>query len=139
MMGYAAHRAYTIGASPTSLLTSSPLESISTTYHTATLYTLQLTLNLLWMPLFFGLRRPIEATIDCAALVGINAYLAWTWGTKVDGLAGALMVPYVAWLGFATYLSAGSGWLNEWDFSEERIREGEERLKREGKGKGKEL
>lgn len=90
------------------------------------------------MPLFFGLRRPILATLDCAALVGINAYLAYTWGTKIDRLAGWLMVPYVCWLGFATYLSAGSGYLNDWDFSEERIRKGEEE-RRKKKAQGKDL
>ncbi|KAK3495863.1 TspO/MBR family-domain-containing protein [Neurospora crassa] len=133
-MGYAAHRAYLFGtsSSPSLLLTNPSV--VPTTYHTSTLYTIQLGLNLIWMPLFFGLRRPILATLDCAALVGINAYLAWTWGTQIDAVAGWLMVPYVCWLGFATYLSAGSGYLNEWDFSEERIRKGEEeQQKREGK------
>ncbi|EGO53666.1 hypothetical protein NEUTE1DRAFT_119277 [Neurospora tetrasperma FGSC 2508] len=133
-MGYAAHRAYHLGtSSPSSLLLPTTNPS-STVHHTATLYTLQLGLNLIWMPLFFGLRRPILATLDCAALVGINAYLAWTWGTQIDAVAGWLMVPYVCWLGFATYLSAGSGYLNEWDFSEERIRKGEEEQKRKKKG-----
>ena len=85
------------------------------------------------MPLFFGIKRPVEATLDCAALVGINAYLAYVWGTKIDATAGWLMVPYVAWLSFATYLSAGSGYLNEWDFSEERIRKMEREKGLEGK------
>lgn len=134
-MGYAAHRAYHLGtSSPSSLLLLPTTNPSSTVHHTATLYTLQLGLNLIWMPLFFGLRRPILATLDCAALVGINAYLAWTWGTQIDAVAGWLMVPYVCWLGFATYLSAGSGYLNEWDFSEERIRKGEEEQKRKKKG-----
>lgn len=132
MMGYASYRAYQIGTSASSILTSSP-DIVPTTYHTSTLYTIQLGLNLIWMPLFFGIRRPILATIDCAALVGINAYLAYTWGTKIDQVAGWLMVPYVAWLSFATYLSFGSGYLNDWDFSEERIKRGEERRKAEGK------
>lgn len=69
------------------------------------------------MPLFYGFNRPILATIDTAALVGINSYLAWLWGTKVDEVAGWLLVPYVVWLGFATYLSFGTGYLNNWDLS----------------------
>jgi translocator protein len=69
------------------------------------------------MPLFFGLRRPVEATVDIVALLGINGYLAYLWGS-VDRVAGLLLVPYVAWLGFATYLSAGVGHLNGWDLSE---------------------
>jgi len=67
------------------------------------------------MPLFFRLRRPVLATLDVATLVGINGYLAWLWGTKVDKVSGWLLAPYVAWLGFATYLSAGTGYLNGWD------------------------
>lgn len=94
--------------------------TISAARHSSTLYTLQLALNLCWMPLFFGLNRPILATADVATLLGINGYLAWLWGTKVDQTAGWLMVPYVAWLGFATYLSAGTGYLNGWDLDVEK-------------------
>ncbi|KXX77910.1 Translocator protein [Madurella mycetomatis] len=110
MMGYAAHRAVNLG---TSALNTS--ETISAARHGATLYTIQLGLNLAWMPLFYGLNRPALATADAAALLGINSYLAWLWGTKVDGLSGWLLAPYVAWLGFATYLSAATGYLNGWD------------------------
>jgi benzodiazapine receptor len=69
------------------------------------------------MPLFYGLNRPVLATIDAGLLFGINGYLAWLWGTKVDALSGWLLAPYVAWLGFATYLSFGTGYLNNWDLS----------------------
>ncbi|TEA15093.1 Translocator protein-like protein [Colletotrichum sidae] len=108
-MGYAAYRAVNTGLSPLSTV-----EHINMTKQGATLYTIQLGLNLIWMPLFFGLKRPIEATADIVALVGINAYLTYLWGS-VDRVAGALLAPYVAWLGFATYLSAGAGYLNNWD------------------------
>lgn len=83
----------------------------------ATLYTIQLGLNLAWMPLFYGFNQPLLATADAVALLGLNSYLAWWWGTKVDRVAGWLLVPYVAWLGFATYLSFGTGYLNGWDLS----------------------
>lgn len=68
------------------------------------------------MPLFFSLQRPIEATIDVGALLGITGYLTYIWG-QVDEVAGYALVPYVGWLTFATYLSAGCGYLNNWDFS----------------------
>ncbi|KAK3695140.1 TspO/MBR family-domain-containing protein [Podospora appendiculata] len=113
MMGYAAYRAVTLGTSPLN----SPA-TIAAANHGATLYTIQLGLNMAWMPLFFGLRRPIEATVDVVAMLGTNAYLAWLWGTQVDATAGWLLVPYVAWLSFATYLSAGVGYLNDWDLSD---------------------
>jgi translocator protein len=71
-------------------------------------------LNLLWMPLFFVVKRPIEATVDIVALTGITGYLTYIWG-KVDPVAGWALAPYLAWLSFATYLSAGVGYLNDWD------------------------
>lgn len=110
-MGYAAHRAITVGLSPTSLPTHGARAKQG-----ATLYTIQLAMNLAWMPLFFVFKRPIEATVDAACLLGINSYLTYLWGT-VDEVAGWCMVPYVAWLGFATYLSAGAGYLNNWSLT----------------------
>lgn len=114
-MGYAAHRAITTGLSPMT-----PAISGLRAKHGATLYTIQLALNIAWMPLFFVLKRPILATVDSAALLGINGYLAYLWGS-VDTVAGWCMAPYVAWLGFATYLSAGAGYLNNWDFTGKEI------------------
>lgn len=109
LMGYAAHRAYNTGLSPLQ----SP-EIIQATKHGATLYTIQLGLNLLWMPLFFVAKRPIEATADIVALTGTVGYLTYLWG-KVDPVAGWALAPYLAWLGYATYLSAGVGYLNDWN------------------------
>jgi translocator protein len=82
----------------------------------ATLYTIQLALNLIWMPLFFRFKRPIEATVDIIALTGLTGYLTYVWG-QVDEVAGWCLVPYLGWLSFATYLSAGAGYLNNWDFA----------------------
>ncbi|KAK4039283.1 TspO/MBR family-domain-containing protein [Parachaetomium inaequale] len=112
IMGYAAHRAINLGTSPLNTT-----ETILAARQGATLYTIQLGLNLAWMPLFYGLNRPVLATLDAAALLGINSYLAWLWGSRVDKVAGWLLAPYVAWLGFATYLSFGTGYLNDWDLS----------------------
>lgn len=111
LMGYAAHRATTSGLSP---VTSTPA-LIKATKHSATLYTIQLGLNLVWMPLFFGLKRPVEATVDIVALLGLNVYLTKLWWT-IDRTAACCMVPYLGWLSFATYLCAGAGYLNGWDF-----------------------
>lgn len=77
---------------------------------------MQLGLNLIWMPLFFKFKRPIEATVDITALTALTGYLTYVWG-QVDELSGWLLAPYLAWLGFATYLSAGAGYLNGWDFN----------------------
>ncbi|KAI4274460.1 MAG: hypothetical protein LQ337_003916 [Flavoplaca oasis] len=75
---------------------------------------MQLGLNLIWMPLFFGLRRPIEATVDIIVLTGVTGYLTYVW-SQVDSVAAWCMVPYLGWLSFATYLSAGVGYLNDWN------------------------
>lgn len=69
----------------------------------ATLYTIQLGLNILWTPLFFGLKRPVEATVDIVALTGTVGYLTYIW-SGVDEVAAWGLVPYLGWLSFATYL-----------------------------------
>jgi len=56
------------------------------------------------MPLFFGLGRPIEAAADIIALTGTTGYLAYIW-SQVDEIAGYALLPYIAWLSFATYLT----------------------------------
>ena len=59
------------------------------------------------MPLFFGLKRPIEATVDIVALTGVTGYLTYIW-SKVDPIAAWGIAPYLGWLSFATYLSVRS-------------------------------
>jgi tryptophan-rich sensory protein len=68
------------------------------------LWTLQLALNALWSFLFFGLERPGLAALDIAALlVAILATTAAFW--RVSRLAAVLMLPYAAWVAFATALN----------------------------------
>lgn len=114
-MGFSAYRAYTTGTAP--LATAQQLVD---TKHGATLYTIQLGLNLIWMPLFFIAKRPIEATADILALTGTVGYLAYTWG-KVDSVAGWALAPYLGWLGFATYLTIGVGHLNAWNLADKEV------------------
>lgn len=99
-MGYAAYRAWTTGIS-----SPDPIKQIFAKQG-AVLYTIQLGLNLIWMPLFFGLGRPVAATVDIVALLGTTSYLTYLW-SRVDEVAAWCMVPYVGWLGFATYLCVG--------------------------------
>ncbi len=70
----------------------------------ARLWGFQLLLNAIWSPIFFGLRAP------GAALVAIIAtWLAISATTlaffRRHSLAGALMLPYLAWVTFATALN----------------------------------
>jgi len=115
LMGYSAYRAYSTG-----MATTSSLESHLLTKQGATLYTIQLGLNLVWMPLFFWAKRPIEATVDIVLLTGVTGYLTYIWG-KVDTVSALALAPYLAWLGFATYLSAGVGYLNDWDTASKEV------------------
>ncbi|KAB8274731.1 TspO/MBR-related protein [Aspergillus minisclerotigenes] len=112
-MGYAAHHATVAGYS--ALTSSTAAQSLGTNWET--LYTTQLALNYLWMPLFFGIRRPAWALADMLLLGGNVAALMQTWW-KTDRTAFWLMVPYAGWLGFATYLNAGVGVLNKWTIGE---------------------
>ncbi|KAL8785447.1 MAG: hypothetical protein Q9213_003377 [Squamulea squamosa] len=111
LMGYAAHRAWTTGTASLNPTT------VQLAKQGATLFTIQLGLNLVWMPLFFGLQRPIEATADIVALTSVTGYLTYVW-SQVDSVAAWCMAPYLGWLGFATYLSAGVGYLNDWNLAD---------------------
>lgn len=64
----------------------------------------QLVLNAAWSYLFFGLHRPGIAFADILALwVVILVVVLLFW--RVDWRAGALMVPYLVWVGFASCLN----------------------------------
>lgn len=75
------------------------------------LWTLQLVLNALWSWIFFGLERPGLALLEILLLLAaLGATTAAFF--PVRPLAGWLLVPYVAWVAFATYLNAGIWQLN---------------------------
>jgi translocator protein len=68
------------------------------------LYTLQLLLNALWTPVFFGLHRPdlgfaVIALLCLAIAVTIVAF------APVNGVAALLMIPYLIWVLFASLLN----------------------------------
>lgn len=74
-------------------------------------FLVQMALNALWSVAFFGLRSPIAGVLvvgllDVAIAVTIRRF------APLDRLAAALMVPYLAWCGFATALTTGVWWLN---------------------------
>jgi tryptophan-rich sensory protein len=72
---------------------------------------LQLSLNLSWSMLFFGAQMIGAALAEIAVLLAailITAALFW----RIDRIAGALLIPYAAWVGFATVLNAALWRLN---------------------------
>jgi tryptophan-rich sensory protein len=68
------------------------------------LWIVQLVANALWTPLFFGLHRIDFALVDIVALdvLLIATTIAFF---RRERIAGALMIPYLAWVGFATALT----------------------------------
>jgi tryptophan-rich sensory protein len=65
----------------------------------------QLALNAAWTPIFFGLRRPGLALIEIGAMwVAIAVTTVLFLRQRV--LAGLLLLPYLAWVSFATLLNA---------------------------------
>jgi benzodiazapine receptor len=64
-----------------------------------------LALNAAWSALFFRLRSPRAALAGVIALDLTNAALL-AQAARVDRRAGATLLPYLAWTGFATVLTA---------------------------------
>jgi tryptophan-rich sensory protein len=68
------------------------------------LFAFQLALNAAWSPLFFGLKNPSAGLLDIVPLwAAILATIVAFW--KISPAAGALLVPYWLWVGFATALN----------------------------------
>lgn len=68
------------------------------------LFCFQLILNALWSYLFFGLQRPDLAFFEIVLLwLAILATLVLFW--RISMAAGALLLPYLAWVTFAAILN----------------------------------
>lgn len=76
-----------------------------------TLYFTQLALNFAWSPIFFAAHEVQAALIAIFAMTAVAAMAAGQF-FRIRPLAGALMVPYLAWLCFAAALNAAIGKLN---------------------------
>jgi benzodiazapine receptor len=67
------------------------------------LFLVQFLLTLTWSPLFFGMHKVALALVVIAAVLVLAAVTTWLFWRVRSG-AGALMLPYVAWLAFALLL-----------------------------------
>jgi tryptophan-rich sensory protein len=72
------------------------------------LFLVQLVLNALWTPLFFGLHWP---GVAFAEIILLWLAIAWTIAAfgRVSRAAAWLLAPYLAWVSFATVLN-GTLW-----------------------------
>jgi tryptophan-rich sensory protein len=68
------------------------------------LFALQLVLNVAWSFVFFGQRNARGALV---VIIGLWLAIAGTLITfaSIDRVAGALFVPYLAWVTFAAFLN----------------------------------
>ena len=75
-------------------------------------FALQLVLNFLWTPVFFGLRNPLLGLIIIIAL-WLSIILTIKQFLKIKRWAGYLLIPYLAWVSFATVLNLSIYLLNK--------------------------
>jgi benzodiazapine receptor len=74
-------------------------------------FAVQFLLNLLWTPLFFGLRSPLLAVVDIS-LLWLAVMATMLAFHRVRPLAAWLLLPYLGWIMFAAVLNASIWWLN---------------------------
>jgi tryptophan-rich sensory protein len=67
-------------------------------------FIVQLVLNALWSYLFFGLCNVLLASIEIVILL-LVIYETYLVFKKIDKKAAMLLVPYMAWVSFATILT----------------------------------
>jgi len=75
------------------------------------LFFTQLALNFAWSPVFFAAHEVQAALVVIVMMTAVAAMAAGQF-FRIRALAGALMVPYLAWLCFAAALNAAIGRLN---------------------------
>lgn len=74
-------------------------------------FAIQLALNAVWSYLFFGLKNPMLALLEIA-LLWLMIYETYLKFVKINKIAGYLLLPYLAWVSFASVLNASILWLN---------------------------
>ncbi len=72
--------------------------------HALALWALQIALNTLWTPVFFGLHR-LKAGLLIMACLWVVAVALMVLAFGLDLIAGLLLVPYVLWLSYAATLN----------------------------------
>ncbi|MBQ4113924.1 tryptophan-rich sensory protein [bacterium] len=75
------------------------------------LFFLQFVLNLVWTPIFFGM---MNIGLALVVIILLDVLVIWNIVEfcKVSKKAGLLLIPYLVWILFATYLNAGIFVLN---------------------------
>ena len=74
-------------------------------------FTIQLILNLIWSPIFFGMQNILLALI-IILLMDVFLVLTIKKFYSISKLSGLILIPYLIWILFATYLNIGYFVLN---------------------------
>ena len=99
LMGYASYRVLVSGKDEKHILSA------------LIAYGIQLFLNFLWSPIFFGLRWYLAAFFLLIAL-WVAIFITMRKFLRLDETAGDLLLPYLLWVCFAGYLNLGVYLLN---------------------------
>ncbi len=67
-------------------------------------FSLQLVLNIMWSPIFFGAHQILLAFVDIVFLWYL-IFKTIKLFSKIDRVAGYLLYPYLAWVSFAAFLN----------------------------------
>ena len=67
-------------------------------------FLVQLGLNFLWSAIFFGMQNPLLAAIEIAFLLAAIFYTILVF-KKISKTAAYLLIPYLLWVAFASYLN----------------------------------
>jgi tryptophan-rich sensory protein len=68
------------------------------------LFYIQLFLNIIWSPIFFGLKQPKQAFI-VIVILWFLILLTIVLFMRISVIAGLLLVPYLLWVSYATTLN----------------------------------
>lgn len=75
------------------------------------IWVVQLVLNFLWSPIFFGAHlMGLALVVILALLVSVLTFMFASW--RHDRIAAWLFAPYAAWVAFAALLNGSLWWLN---------------------------
>ena len=75
------------------------------------LFITQLVLNSLWSLVYFGMQQILGAFV-LIIFIWIFILLTIIWFSKINKVAGYLLLPYILWVSFATVLNAALWLLN---------------------------
>lgn len=74
-------------------------------------FVIQLGLNALWSYLFFGLQNPLLSLIEII-LLWLLIFETYNQFALINKTASKLLLPYLAWVSFASLLNFSIWWLN---------------------------